>query len=362
MDFIDVIKALGEKVSRMKDNILTEEATKNAFVMPFIAALGYDVFNPFEVIPEFVADLGIKKGEKVDYCIQKDGQPIIIVECKHWREGLDVHNSQLHRYFHVTTTRFGILTNGIVYRFYTDLVEPNKMDDKPFWEINISDLSEANVLELKKFHKTGFDVGQILSTASELKYTREIKQLLAAELRDPSIEFVRLFAKQVAPGKLTEKVMEQFSPLVKKSASQLLNDIINDRLKSALATEAVVQVQENEVTTADAAKGGTEFTEMERDAFLIIKSIIRSQVEVGRITYRDTTSYLNILLDDNKNKIVCRLWLNNTKNYISFFDENKKDVKSEITVLDDLYKFSEQLLSTVIQIDARKMTGASTVA
>jgi hypothetical protein len=358
MDFIDVIKALGEKVSRLKDSILTEEATKNAFVMPFIAALGYDVFNPFEVVPEFVADLGIKKGEKVDYCIQKDGQPIIIVECKHWREGLDVHNSQLHRYFHVTATRFGILTNGIVYRFYTDLVEPNKMDDKPFWEINISDLSEANVFELKKFHKTGFDVGQILSTASELKYTREIKQLLAAELRDPSLEFVRLFARQVAPGKLTEKVMEQFNPLVKKSAAQLLNDIINDRLKSALATEAVVQVQVEEATTAEAAKGGTEFTEMEREAFLIVKSILRAQVEVGRITFRDTTSYLNILLDDNKNKIVCRLWLNGAKNYISFFDENKKDVKFEINSLDDLYKFSEQLLATVGQIDARKMVVA----
>ena len=357
MDFIDVIKALGEKVSRLKDSILTEEATKNAFVMPFIAALGYDVFNPFEVIPEFVADLGIKKGEKVDYCIQKDGQPIIIVECKHWKEGLDVHNSQLHRYFHVTTTRFGILTNGIIYRFYTDLVEPNKMDDKPFWEINISDLNEANVFELKKFHKTGFDVGQILSTASELKYTREIKKLLADELRDPSIEFVRYFAKQVAPGKLTEKVMEQFNPLVKKSAAQLLNDIINDRLKSALAKEEVAQILEEEpAATADAPKGGTEFTELEKEAFLIVKTILRPVVDAKRITHRDTTSYLNILLDDNKNKIVCRLWLNGAKHYISFFDESKKDVKTEINGLDDLYKFSDQLIATVGQIEARKAT------
>lgn len=354
MDFTDIIKALGEKVSRLKDTVLTEEATKNAFVMPFIAALGYDVFNPSEVIPEFIADLGIKKGEKVDYCIQKDGQPIIIVECKHWREALDVHNSQLHRYFHVTTTRFGILTNGIIYRFYTDLVEPNKMDDKPFWEINISDLSEANLLELKKFHKAGFDVGQILSSASELKYTREIKQLLAAELRDPSIEFVRLFAKQVAPGKLTEKVMEQLSPLVKRAATQLLNDNINDRLKSALAKEEVAQIQEEEPAATAEVKGGTEFSELEREAFLIIKTIMRPQVDATRISHRDTTSYLNILLDDNKNKIVCRLWLNGTKHYISFFDENKKDVKSEIVGLDDLYKFTDQLLATAAQIDARK--------
>jgi hypothetical protein len=354
MDFIDVIKALGEKVGRLKDSIQTEEATKNAFVMPFIAALGYDVFNPFEVIPEFVADLGIKKGEKVDYCIQKDNQPIIIVECKHWKEGLDVHNSQLHRYFHVTTTRFGILTNGIIYRFYTDLVEPNKMDDKPFWEINISDMSEANVFELKKFHKTGFDVDQILSTASELKYTREIKTLLAAELRDPSIEFVRHFAKQVAPGKLTEKVMEQFSVLVRKSAHQVLNETINDRLKSALAKEEVAQVQVDEAPVSDIPKGGTEFTELEREAFLIVKTILRPQVEASRITHRDTTSYLNVLLDDNKNKIVCRLWLNGSKQYISFFGEDKKDVKTEINSLDDLYKFSDQLLATAGQIDARK--------
>lgn len=229
------------------------------------------------------------------------------------------------------------------------------MDDKPFWEINISDLSEASVLELKKFHKTGFDVSQILSTASELKYTREIKQLLAAELCDPSIEFVRLFAKQVAPGKLTERVMEQFNPLVKKSAAQLINDIINERLKSALAKEEVVQIQEEvPPTVADVAKGGTEFTELAREAFLIIKTILRPQIATSRVTYRDTTSYLNILLDDNKNKTVCRLWLNGSKNYISFFDENKKDVKSELSSLDDLYKFSEQLLATAGKIDSKK--------
>ena len=119
--------------------------------MPFISALGYDVLNPHEVVPEFIADLGIKKGEKVDFCILKDNNPIIIIECKHWKEDLNVHNSQLHRYFHVTSSRFGILTNGIIYKFYTDLEVANKMDDKPFWEFNITDISEANVFELKKY-------------------------------------------------------------------------------------------------------------------------------------------------------------------------------------------------------------------
>ncbi len=124
--------------------------------MPFIAALGYDVFNPHEVVPEFVADLGIKKGEKVDYCILKDGKPIVIVECKHWKEELDVHKTQLHRYFHVTTSRFGILTNGVVYRFSLIWVEPNKMDDKPFWEFNITDMNEQAVHELKNTQRLVF--------------------------------------------------------------------------------------------------------------------------------------------------------------------------------------------------------------
>ncbi len=360
MDFIDAIKALGERVGRLKENVQTEEATKSAFVMPFLAALGYDVFNPIEVIPEFIADLGIKKGEKVDYCIQKEGVPILIVECKHWRETLDVHNSQLHRYFHVTATRFGILTNGIIYRFYTDLIEPNKMDDKPFWEINITDMSEAAVFELKKFHKTGFNVEQILSSASELKYTREVKQLLAAELRDPSADFVRLFARQVASGKLTEKVMEQFVTIVRKSSTQLINEMITDRLKSALAKEEVVQTLPVVEEPSAEQTRATEFTEAEREAFMIVKAILRQKVDTARITHRDTASYLNVLLDDNKNKTVCRLWLNGAKLYISFLDENKKDVRSEISSLDDIYKYSEQIIAVATQLDAKK-PGASVV-
>lgn len=237
MDFIDQIKVIGEKVARLKDQIQTEEATKNAFIMPFIAALGYDVFNPLEVVPEFVADIGIKKGEKVDYCIFKDKDPILIVECKWHGEKLDVHSSQLHRYFHVTKARFGMLTNGIIYRFYTDLEEANKMDESPFLEFNIIDLKESIITELKKFHKSVFNVEEIVSSASELKYTREIRSLLNSQLVSPSEPFVKYFASQVYTGRLTPKVMDQFSSLVRKTFAQLINDSINDRLKSALTVE-----------------------------------------------------------------------------------------------------------------------------
>ena len=125
MDFKDQIKQLGERVLKLKDQIATEEATKNAFIMPFIQSLGYDVFNPIEVVPEYITDIGTKKGEKIDYAIFKENNPTILIECKHWAQNLNLHDGQLLRYFHVSKAKFGILTNGITYKFYTDLVEPN---------------------------------------------------------------------------------------------------------------------------------------------------------------------------------------------------------------------------------------------
>ena len=150
MDFIDQIKQFSKRVEGLKDNLNTEEATKTSLIMPFFALLGYDVFNPEEFVPEFTADVGIKKGEKVDYAILNNGEPVILVEAKWVKEPLDKHGSQLYRYFGTTSAKIRILTNGIIYRFYTDLEEPNKMDKKPFLEINMLDIKERQVPELQK--------------------------------------------------------------------------------------------------------------------------------------------------------------------------------------------------------------------
>ena len=180
MELQNQLKVLAEKVIKLKEKIDTEESTKHAFVLPFINVLGYDTFNPTEVVPEFTADLGLKKGEKVDYAIFQNGVPIIIIECKNWKEKLNAHNSQLFRYFHTTKTRFALLTNGIEYQFFTDLESANKMDEKPFLEFDITQLKENVVNEIAKFHKTNFNVDEIVDNASSLKYTKEIKKLYAA--------------------------------------------------------------------------------------------------------------------------------------------------------------------------------------
>ena len=358
MDFKDEIKQFGDRVEKLKAQITTEEATKNAFIMPFIKALGYDVFNPLEVVPEYVADIGIKKGEKVDYAILRDGQPTILVECKHWGENLDVHNSQLFRYFHTTKAKFGLLSNGIIYRFYTDLVEKNKMDEKPFLEFNVTDIKDNQIEELKKFHKSYFDVDNIVNTASELKYMNELKTFINIEFQNPTDGFVRHFAKQAYPGMLTAKLMEQFTALTKKSIQQYINDLITERLKSALKKENDDDQKTTEeaavlaAETADESKVDTTAEELE--GFMIVKTILRQKISSKRIAFRDAQSYFAILLDDNNRKTICRLYLNGNKKYFAFIDDQKKEVKNEIATLDDIFNFAELLHKIVATYDSEK--------
>jgi hypothetical protein len=246
-----------------------------------------------------------------------------------------------------------MLTNGINYRFYSDLVEANKMDEKPFLEFNLSDIRDNQIEELKKFHKTLFDTDSIVNNASELKYTNELNHILQQEFLNPSSDFVKHFAKKVYPGVITAKVLEQFTNLTKKSISQHISDLITERLKTALNKEDEVAKEQDIIDSAEKLKqeSKVETTDDELEGFMIIKAILRQTVNSSRISYRDAQSYFAILLDDNNRKSICRLYLNGTKKFIALFDENKKEVKNEITSLDEIFNYSEQLISTVATID-----------
>lgn len=357
MDFKDQLKQLSDRVIKLKEQTLTEEATKNAFIMPFIQVLGYDVFNPTEVVPEFIADIGVKKGEKVDYAILIDNSPVILVECKHWKQNLDLHDNQLLRYFNVTKAKFGILTNGIKYRFYTDLVEPNVMDTTPFLEFDLMDMKENQVEELKKFHKSYFNIEMILNSASELKFTNEIKTILANEFKAPSEEFVRFFAQKVYPKNnksknVTAKVLEQFTELVKKSIQHLISDIITERLKSAIDKEnESIAMAINDIPTPESApvekERNVETTAEEMEGYFVVKSILRTVVASNRLVFRDAQSYFSILLDDNNRKTICRFYFNGNKKYVGTFDAAKKETRNEIQKLDDIYDLADAFKATV---------------
>ncbi|PTU75479.1 type I restriction endonuclease [Pseudomonas mangrovi] len=357
MEFIERLSALSSKVRQQGASIQTEEATKTAFVMPFInSVLGYDVFDPHEVVPEFVCDVGTKKGEKIDYAIFMNGDVQILIECKKFGESLNInHASQLFRYFHVTNARISILTNGQVYRFFTDLDAPNKMDEKPFLELDLLDIDEHVIPELQKLTKSAFDVESIISAAGELKYVSQLKKEIASQFNAPSDEFVRFFASRVYEGMITQKVREQFSELTRKAVAQFLNDQINDRLKSAMSgtpvgtfsapASAVVPASSEGKAEADEDRVHTTLEELE--GFHIVKAIVRTVVDSKRIIHRDTQSYFGVLLDDNNRKPICRLHFNRSQKYIGIFDKEKSETRHPIASLDDIYGFSDALKTTV---------------
>jgi hypothetical protein len=358
MDFKDVMGQLSDRTEKLKDNLQTEEATKTALIMPFIQALGYDVFNPVEVIPEYVCDIGAKKGEKIDYAIMKDGEPIILIECKHIDEDLNLHDNQLLRYFHVSPAKFGILTNGMIYKFYTDLETANKMDEKPFLEINMLDLRNNQIDELKKFHKTYFDIENILTSANELKYTSELKSVLISEFSNPSPDLVKFLVRKIHHGVITSKILDQFTFLVKKSIANHINDIIADRLKNAIEREKtnddkIEQKQEKkelpEGVVYMSDDGTIVTTQEEIDGFNIVKAILYEIIiDIERVTCRDAQSYFSILFDDNNRKPICRLYFNSqTVKYVSVFDSAKKEFKNKIESLADIYKYSKELRDIV---------------
>lgn len=356
-DFIQQMKSLASRIERIKGNVQTEEATKTSLIMPLIQALGYDIFNPEELVPEFIADVGIKKGEKIDYAIMQAGEPVILIEAKSVNEKLGKHDSQLFRYFGTTQAKFAILTNGIEYKFFTDLEEPNKMDQKPFFVFNMLDLRDTQINEISKFKKSDFDVINVLTTASDLKYTNEIKQFLSKQWEEPSDEFVRLIINEVYQGIKTKKVLDNFKDIVKKSLNQFVNEKVNDKLQQALNSDTAEskksdtfvesEVIELQQETIAAAVEEITTTEEEIEGYVLIKLILREEFEPTRIYYRDNRSYFNVLLDDNIRKWICRLGFNSSNKYIQLNDEMKTSIKIES--VNDIQNYKNEIINVAKQ-------------
>ncbi len=344
MSFYDEVKNFSSRILSLKDSIQTEEATKMSMIIPFFQMLGYDVFNPKEFCPEYTADVGIKKGEKVDYAIIVNNEPSILIECKWCGDTLDKHSSQLFRYFGTSPAKFGILTNGIIYKFYTDLDEANKMDLTPFLEINLLDIRENLINELKKFCKDAFDKDNIFSTASELKYSNLIKNYLKSLMDDPTDDYVRFILNEIYDGQKNQKVIDKFKPIVKKANIGFINDIVNQKISSALSSEdtqdevaATIELQAQPeskiVTTTD-----------ELEAYYIIKGILAGTMDVKDIIYRDTESYFGILYQDNNRKPICRINFDTKRMQILIPDENKNFTRHYIESLNDIYIYREEIL------------------
>lgn len=343
MNFEEKIKEFTERVEKLKQSINTEEATKTSLIMPFFSLLGYDVFNPYEFIPEYVADVGIKKGEKVDYAININGKPTILIEAKSIKENLQKHDSQLFRYFGTTTAKIAILTNGIKYKFYTDLEETNKMDTTPFLEINLLDLKENDVVELKKFCKETFDISTIINSASNLKYVSSIEKILSEEFINPSDDFIKLILnKGVYEGVKTQNIIEKYRPILKKSVNYYINTLVNQKLQNALNNSNVERSTEENVNISQEESIVT--TNEELESYYIVKSILSEFTSPNDIYYKDTYSYFGILYENKVTKWICRVYLKESVKFVIIPDKDKNEVKYEINEIIDIYKLRDKLI------------------
>lgn len=337
MDLQTRIGDVQRRCTEHSELLMTEEAAKTALVMPFIQALGYDVFNPSEVVPEFTADVGTKKGEKVDYAIFREGSVSILIECKPSTVELSLnHAGQLYRYFSVTDARLAILTNGKIYKFYSDIDQPNRMDNESFFDLDISTVKGRDLRLLERFTKSGFDIDAIVQEAGSLKTLRLIRNELTKELENPSSEFSGLIARRIHDGRMTAGLKENFARQISEAFNALVRDQVNLRLSSAL------QATNDEEPKSDQIGEDAEIvtTEDEISGYRIIQAIAAKTLNPKRIVLRDAKSYAAILLDDNNCKTIARLHFNSTSvKYLGTFSD-KEETRHRIQDAEDIYGFS----------------------
>lgn len=343
MSIEEKLRVVADRVRSHSSAMLTEEAVKTSVVLPFLAALEFDVFNQNEVVPEFTADAVGKKGEKVDYAIKVNDEIALLIECKPITTNLDkIHLAQLYRYFSVTSAKFAVLTNGRTFRFHTDLESPNKLDERPFLTFDLSDIHPQTLSEIGKFSKSGFNVESILQSAHRLKYTSVIKKEINSIMESPSEDFVRMVVAPLQSGRFTAQVREQLTPLVKNAFREIIRDAVQARLSNALAdtialdvSPALPAVDDEEIITTDE----------EREGFMIVRAIVRDTLKADRVVMRDQKSYCGVLVDNNNRKPLARLHFNRSIKYVGIFDGEKED-RVKIDSLDQIYDLTDRLRAT----------------
>lgn len=385
MGFSEDITKLSEQVRKRVDQVIGEEATKMALILPFLSVLGYDVYDPTEVMPEYVADFATKKAgqfEKVDYALAINGTIVMLVEAKARGQKAEAHDGQLSRYFNgLLKTKVAIVTNGIEYRFFTDLRDKNFMDKEPFFSFNVLEYDSKEIENLKFFHRDHFDAAVISRQAEEMVYVKGMTQLVGNLLRSPSEEFVRFLVTELGKvalsyevqGRITNKVLEKFEPIVKKSIQSSLLELMTRSLSQEMAqaveiskaSKILPEVEETEEPPEQELEGSKIITtEEELKAFEKIKAIAETSTNFKlEVQYRDTISYfglnlgkttwwfLRLYLSSQKKSIVTRIFVDEAQSLAPDFEvqdlsSSLGDAASKVTISDvnDLDKLTPLIL------------------
>lgn len=350
MEFSQRIADVANRSRQASQIALTEEATKTSVVLPFLQALGFDVFSLDEVVPEFIADVGIKKGEKIDFALKIGGKPAILVEVKPISMALgNAQYSQLFRYFSTVEARLAILINGREIWFFSDIDEKNRMDKKPFFVFDLQNYDERQVAELARFQKSNFDIENILEAASNLKYVKAAAAEFSKQLAAPDDEFVRFMGRQIYDGTMTKAAVEMLRPAIQAALDEVIRNRIQERLNVTFGKDTHTQEAPEKGPSIDHHEGSEIVTTPdEMQAFMIVRAIGSKIAPVARITMRDAKSWCSIFMDDNNRKPICRLYFNgkNSKS-IGVFSHDKSETKFQIDDLSDIFKHSAAIEDAV---------------
>lgn len=314
---LDPFQKLAEQVRRRLPHVNGEESTKQALILPFIAALGYDIYDPTEVRPEYIADFARKRpggpAEKVDYAIHLAGVPVIFVECKAADVSLQNYSGQLARYFNATPAcPVAVLTNGVKYLFFTDLDERNILSEKPFFEFDVFGFTEADVEVLESFSRERFNPVGVREQAEEIIYTSKISGYVSSILRNPPESFTRFVLSELnvfAGKRVTPRVVEKFAPTIRRAIQATLLDMATRSIKeqgeqkpevppipSSQAEPVALASQPAKMEEKAPATPNIVTTAEELEALEIIRSICADSPisATAPILHKDTISWFTI--------------------------------------------------------------------
>jgi hypothetical protein len=271
-----------------------ETQTRDNLIHPFFNYLNYNKLDDYT--HEYVADIGEKKGRKVDIAITLGKkEPIMLVECKSASTKLnDNHFRQLNEYcLYTPSAKIGILTNGIIYNFYTvNNREKKGLNSKPFFSFNLVDYDNSSLEILALFNRQNIEINDILQEAEDVYFLENFDNALYKTLTDND-DLVKLVFKNMGGLRATEKSLSQIKSLI--------NSISLKTAVDKLTQKEISESNTGVITTAEEIK-----------AYNIIKTILAMSnkiktAEIERISYRDLKNSFTILVDDKQTKNICSL-------------------------------------------------------
>mgnify|MGYP003366224037 FL=1 len=323
--FKNRLKLHSEHVKNVGLHCTTEETTKQALILPFLDILGFSPYDPQKVKAEYGADFpGVKANERVDYALFCQGIPVMFIEAKAYKEKIDNHCPQLSRYFNSTPeVTISAITNGVEWRFFTDLKEKNIMDPTPFLKIRMDEVTDADAEQLFRFRHDKFKPEALRTLAEESVYLSAFTKTISSSLREVDQEFVRYVASRSnVERQLNQRFLESITPLVKQAVELSVSAMVVSGLSGKNSTESPHDEvhddneQEKSDTQADVVDPDNPnivTTYNERQLFDKIVSIIGAEND---IQYKDTASYFGVLFQGKTNRWIVRYYDKKSKSSI----------------------------------------------